>query len=198
MGLSCRPHPFVGLWIHLLFRITSLICLCLLNLCLFSLLFSSFHFFIHHSSFSSPTNMAACCMSLPNLHVILSIYYLCNYIFVYNMFPIYKRHYCTSIALNDFIKCSQTPWLPLTPPPKTPLTHLRMTSSTSLINTPLPCQTPALPWSPQWGSKPWLCPRIQSVSPGPTTLWPRTRSHRKFVTTPSNGRQATPPVESTR
>lgn len=60
------------------------------------------------------------------------------------MFPIYKRHYCTSIALYDFIKCSQTPWLPLTPP-KTPLTHLRMTSSTSLINTPLPCQTPALP-----------------------------------------------------
>lgn len=55
-------------------------------------------------------------MSLPNLHVILSIYYLCNYIFVFNMFPIYKRHYCTSIALYDFIKYSQTPWLPLTPP----------------------------------------------------------------------------------
>lgn len=39
------------------------------------------------------------------------------------MFPISKRHYCTSIALYDFIKCSQTPWLPQTPnpPPKDPI-----------------------------------------------------------------------------
>lgn len=82
MGLSCRPHPFVGLWIHLLFRITSLICLCLLNLCLFSLLFSSFSL-LHPPLFLFLSNKHGCLLHVSSklaCHLIYLFFYVIIYL----------------------------------------------------------------------------------------------------------------------